>query len=202
LTSLGYLRIAFLYSIDERLLSSKIKLILAENNAKELISNIAAKTYQHHFATSMRKTPLVSHIMICRCSRDEPLDHIREVRVSWETGILEELKAIMFEAKRPFTIIRERGEKCPYIENPSGGAPGGEKEQSVKFLFDSEDLMETVLSIRNPNLKPNAFDKTLGLMQLNLSVLTLESLPNRYTELNSGYSQLGQLDLITLPPPI
>jgi hypothetical protein len=62
--------------------------------------------------------------------------------------------------------------------------------------------METVLSIRNPNLKPNAFDKTLGLMQLNLSVLTLESLPNRYTELNSGYSQLGQLDLITLPPPI
>ncbi len=43
---------------------------------------------------------------ICRRSQDESLDHIRTARVSWEQGILEELRAIIYESRRPFLIIR------------------------------------------------------------------------------------------------
>jgi hypothetical protein len=41
-----------------------------------------------------------------RKSSDEVLDHIRNARIGWEQGILEELRAIIYEAHRPFLQLR------------------------------------------------------------------------------------------------
>lgn len=41
-----------------------------------------------------------------RTSQYEPCDHIRQARMHWENGILEELRAIVHEAKRPFLLLR------------------------------------------------------------------------------------------------
>lgn len=63
--------------------------------------------------------------------------------------------------------------------------------EAVKFLFDSEDLMETIISIRNPNLKAVHIDRYMGLMKLNVSTLDIERLTKRFAELHISYSQLG-----------
>ncbi|RYY73121.1 hypothetical protein EON63_20180 [archaeon] len=197
-----------------------------------MVSTMAAKSFKRVYATKMRKTrfftdvPLPrptpsnnnANIIITRTSsayplahprtsRDECVEHIREVRVQWENGILEELKAITFESKRPFLLTRENGAKSPHIDqNPvsapvqtnnsasGGGGGGGDsgKEDTVKFLFDSEDLMETILAVKNRNLKDTVLHRQVGLMQVSFSALSMAEVGGRYMELSSAYSQIGR----------
>ena len=44
----------------------------------------------------------------------------------------------------------------------------------MKFLFDSEDILETGLAIENPNVKPGYFDRYLGLLKINLNAMDLD----------------------------
>lgn len=44
--------------------------------------------------------------IITRTSSDETVQDIRNARIQWEDGILEELQAIAKETRRPFLIIR------------------------------------------------------------------------------------------------
>ncbi len=53
-----------------------------------------------------RKSKTSSLPTYARTSAYEPCDHVRQARMNWENGILEELKAIVQEAKRPFLLIR------------------------------------------------------------------------------------------------
>lgn len=77
---------------------------------------------------------------------------------------------------------------------PAGVANG----EGVKFLFDSEDLMETILSIRSVNVKANAsaMDRYLGMLKLPLRTPEYPELQARYAELTTSYSQLGCDDFI------
>ncbi len=170
---------------------------MEDNSYKEVIGNVVQKLYGQAVACSMKKSRLLPQSANSCRSCDEPLDHIREARMSWECGILEELRAIVHEAKRPFLLVRGKFEKSPFLE-PSGstGMQGSEKEKdkegvSAKFLFDSEDLMETVLALRNSNLRPAQLAKSPGLLQLGLPGLALEQLPRRFPELCSAHMQLG-----------
>lgn len=132
----------------------------------------------------MKNSLLLNQPMLCRRSCDELVDHLREARVAWESGILEELRAIIVETKRPFVLLRDKMERCPFLD----GTAHGDKETNVKFLFDSEDLMETVLAIRNPNLLPEV---RVGLVQVSAHSLTLEAAQRRFPELSNLHCQLG-----------
>ncbi len=51
--------------------------------------------------------------------------------------------------------------------------------------------METIVSIRNPNLRAAQLDRNMGLIKLNVSTLDIERLSKRFPELHIAYSQLG-----------
>jgi hypothetical protein len=63
--------------------------------------------------------------------------------------------------------------------------------ESVKFLFDSEDLMESIAAIRNPNVKTVHLDRSLGMIKLQINTLDFESICKRFSELHCSFSQLG-----------
>ena len=62
---------------------------------------------------------------------------------------------------------------------------------SIKFLFDSEDLLETGLAIVSDNMKQLSIERYMGIMKLNLNSVDLEKAINKFSELNPSYSQFG-----------
>lgn len=63
--------------------------------------------------------------------------------------------------------------------------------EAVKFLFDSEDLLETGLAILNPNMNPVTMDRYMGLLKLNLPVMDLEKVIEAYSEMSCLEAQFG-----------
>ena len=63
--------------------------------------------------------------------------------------------------------------------------------EGVKFLFDSEDLLETGIAIANPNMNPVMADRYMGLLKLNLPVPSLDQLIEQFAELGCGEAQFG-----------
>ena len=63
--------------------------------------------------------------------------------------------------------------------------------EGVKFLFDSEDLLETGLAIQNPNMNPIQYDHYMGLLKLNLPIMDLERAIEVFNELNCTEGQVG-----------
>lgn len=67
---------------------------------------------------------------------------------------------------------------------------------AVKFLFDSEDLLETGVAIRNYNCRRNHVERGIGLINLSLKVLSFSEIATRYAELiSSNMPQLGMDEL-------
>jgi hypothetical protein len=231
--------------------SRAIKSFFDSQQRREMMRNISTKVYEKSIIASAgrlakgsglsrhkRKSASPSYILasanlantgavsvprVSRRSQDETLDQVKQARIGWEQGILEELRAIIYEARRPFLVIREPGCSSPWIDasaaaalassalsngfnhsssgdngptvgsNTPAGVANGE---GVKFLFDSEDLMETILSIRSSNLKSQQIDRYLGMLKLPLHTPEYPELQSRYTELTISYSQLGCDDFI------
>ena len=69
-------------------------------------------------------------------------------------------------------------------------ATGGNSE-AIRFLFDSDDLYETLIAIRNPNMKTLHMDRCLGQIKLALATPSSEDLSRRYSELSPQLTQLG-----------
>jgi hypothetical protein len=63
--------------------------------------------------------------------------------------------------------------------------------EGVKFLFDSEDLLETGLAIQSPNMNPIQADRYLGLLKLNLPVMDLDTAIETFAELACTEPQFG-----------
>ncbi len=70
-------------------------------------------------------------------------------------------------------------------------------QDSVKFLFDSEDLLETGISIKMPNVKLGHSSRYMGMVKLNLHVMDIDKLSKTYLELSAHYAQLGLDENIT-----
>lgn len=87
---------------------------------------------------------------------------------------------------------RESGNLNPFLSNNSSEA---NINQNVKFLYDSEDLMETLLSIKNPNLKSDYHDKYIGLVKLTIPGFDYNTILKKFTELTYSYSHLGVDDI-------
>ena len=135
---------------------------MEEQGFKEILKTFVQKVYDYSLL-HMKLSPTLPIAAYARKSIDEQLEHIRSARMHWEQGILEELKAIIHESKRPFMLLREPGAVNPLLEQ--NHAISAEKE-GVKFLFDSEDLMETIIAIKNQNLKSSQVDRSMGLIKL------------------------------------
>lgn len=85
-----------------------------------MLKNLATKVYERNIVSSAgrairtngpgkhqaKRSSSVYIPRIARRSQDEILDHIRQARIGWEQGILEELRAIIYESRRPFLVIR------------------------------------------------------------------------------------------------
>jgi len=95
-------------SLKEVLFTSSNPLFgsLIDTDSLQVISNVVLKLFENAASTSMFTNRVNPRRLFCRRSQDETVDHIKEIRVSWESGILEELKAIVAESKRPFVLIR------------------------------------------------------------------------------------------------
>jgi hypothetical protein len=89
--------------------------------------------------------------------------------------------------------IRSVGERNPFlVQNLSQSGPA----DAVKFLFDSEDLLETGLAIRNFNCKRNHIERGLGLINLSMKVLNFNDIATKYIDfVSSSMPQLGMDEL-------
>ena len=139
-------------------------------------------------------SPLVSKI-----SHYESIDCIKQVRLEWEQGINEELMAIKQEQNRNFTIPRNIGVFNKYLAGELlrlDGKKGSSRSRnggpnSVRFLFDSEDLLETGIGIRSLNTKPEVISEILGMIKLNLYTSSLNELQKKYSDLSPHLTQIG-----------
>jgi len=163
--------------------------MLDETGLKGIVKNVAVKSYERSIALNMQSNKLLPDIQCrARFSHDEKVECIRRARASWEEGINEELQAIATEMKRPFLLIRNEKEVNPLLEaNSVQVAPA----EGVKFLFDSEDLLETGLAILNDNMNPVFADRYMGQLKLNVPVLELEKMIEKFAELACAEPQLG-----------
>ena len=63
--------------------------------------------------------------------------------------------------------------------------------EEVRFLFDSEDMFESMIAIRSPNLKPGYEDRIIGQIKLNLATPSNFELTKRFSELNPNVLHFG-----------
>lgn len=63
--------------------------------------------------------------------------------------------------------------------------------EGVKFLFDSEDLLDTGLAIQSPNMNPALADRYMGLLKLNLAATDLDGAIAAFSELSCADAQFG-----------
>jgi len=161
----------------------------------QILRNITVNIYESYSHLYMSRSSIDSTLFHARKSDDEVLDFIAAARRAWEDGINEELYAIVTESRRPFTIIRlikdlqisytlksicmmlitlssGSNARNPLLDQNCSSSLG--QQDNVKFLFDSEDLLETGLAIQNPNVKQQYLDRYIGLLKLNLNAMDLE----------------------------
>ncbi len=72
-----------------------------------------------------------------------------QARTQWEDGINEELHAIVNESKRTFSLLRD--DPSPYLQHSDVVVAVAAPHDAVKFLFDSEDMLETGIFEMNLN---------------------------------------------------
>jgi hypothetical protein len=167
------------------------------------LETILSKVYHNNYQQRLNLSSLIPSSIRSKSSSEELVEHIQQARTSWEQGLIEELTAIVTEAKRPFVMIREPGNVNPFLDNSSSSTSAiasgssGQGQESIKFLYDSEDLMETLLSIRNPNLNPSYSSKLslLSSIQLSLKPYDYNYLLKKFAELTYPCHQLSIDDL-------
>jgi len=169
-------------------LQHTITKILNDTGLREVLVNTVVQLYEKNYSSSYASSHCVVPI-ISRRSKDEPIECIRQVRIEWEQGINEELQAIAQEMARPFTMARAKGVFSRIVAGESLEAAG--KRDAVRFLFDSEDLLETGIGIRSGNAKSEYANRLLGMIKLQLHTFSLHDLQQKYGDLAPSLTQLG-----------
>lgn len=194
LQQLAWLQYEKIYNSEKRVngtsndVNTQVMNLLEETGLKELLASTTSRIYERSSSLFTTNSIYDSSPSYARYAADESVECVREVRVSWEEGINEELKSISHERKRPFATVRPPGAtNALLIEN----APPPADREDVRFLFDSQDLLDTVVSIRSANASAAALARTVGLIKVSLAVPSFDDLRLRYAEVGPAYSQLG-----------
>jgi hypothetical protein len=160
------------------------------------------RTYEKLRSQSMYLSSVSREPVTARRSGDEKNDTIREVRNIWEKGINEELLAIGAEMRRKFVICRPNGISCPLLEESLTQTA----RDTVRFLYDSEDLYETCANVKSANSSGAAgaanaiFNAhTLNTIKMRFRPYSFEELVRRYRELSTAHMQFG-LDETNVAP--
>lgn len=170
---------------------TSVKKVFQDSGLKDVFVNSFVRLYEKHLPTVKR-------------SSAEPCVYIRSIRTAWEDGINEELLAIASEMNRP--LVRNR----VAVDSSSGSGVTGDVKnpwfepissyhsviEAVRFLLDSEDVYETMVSIKNPNVHPAQLARSLGVIHLDFqhpynAIPSLSDLVIKFSELGCTYSQLG-----------
>ena len=175
--------------------TKSVATLLQETGLREVISNAVIRLYEKNLFRRKR-SQFNNSSVYSRHSKEETIDGIRQIRIEWEQGINEELIAIASETARPYLQMRPPGKFDKFVMGDQAALLGDTtvSKDSVKFLFDSEDLLETGVSVRSNNIQSTALDsmnKILGLIKIHLLTPSLEALCKRFKELGSDSSHLG-----------
>ena len=164
---------------------------LNETGLREVIVNTAVQLYEKNYNSS-HSSIYITNPLISRTSQNEPIDAIKQIRIEWEQGIKEELMAIAQETARPFTIARAPNLLNRYLAGEIPRLDGtNARRDAVRFLFDSEDLLETGIGIRSPNAKAELACQIMGMIKLHLRTPSLYDLQKKYSDLSQSLTQLG-----------
>jgi hypothetical protein len=151
--------------------------------------------------------------------RADPLPAVETVRRQWEKSINEELLAIGHERRQPLLRPRAGSRNAEYgspHEHRTHRTPSPDHDADVgpmpslvsagappplRFLYDSEDLLETIIQIEDESLRDDTEDdidgpdilggSLWGLIKINLQTLDMRSLQQRFTEMSLHLWQLG-----------
>jgi hypothetical protein len=80
-------------------------------------------------------------------------------------------------------------------ENISKAAAPPPPAENIKFLYDSEDLMETMINIKNPNMKSDYPLRSITLLKLNIKPYDYNYVLRKFSELSYSYGQMSIDDI-------
>ena len=137
------------------------------------------------------------------------LDCVAEAKRQWEEGICEELNSMASERRRP--LARQRSPAEQGVSASSAAANGewvafaaaasaeaaSSHQGPARFLFDSEDFLEAVISIPSSNHSQAASGGWLwGLVQLQLRTPTSSAFREMFADLSPAVAQVGVDDVV------
>ena len=171
----------------------RLKNDLEDLGLKEVLVNSVVRLYERNTAINMYRGGGKNKLPVrARKSADESVAGIRDARVTWELGINEELLAIATELNRPLNKDRAEGTGNPFLCGDSGGGSSSGSntapvdKDSVRFLYDSDDIYETSIAIKGTKARTGFVDRSLQMIRLDgaNSAHSLLDLSRRYSELN------------------
>jgi len=115
----------------------------------------------------------------------ECLDVVDMARMQWDTRLKVELTTLISKLNRKSARKRERK------KDSSSGADDA-PNFPVRFVYTSEDLLEVITSVSNPNFS-GSYTRIIGwqLTKLHLKTPTVTELRQRYRELSPQIRQMG-----------
>lgn len=150
---------------------------------------------------------------------EERLECVNTTRKNWEDSINEELRAIAEEQQRPLCCLRRdvpssssagsgasgvtgisnasavnNGSGAGAVSNTASAAGTGSRNNkpALRFLFDSEDLLDAIARIRTPNYSGSVSHLAeWGLIKVKLKTPTVEQLRVRFSDLHPRNAQIG-----------
>jgi hypothetical protein len=162
--------------------------VLEETGGKQLLLNAVQAVYR----TASKETATDTFSSRARTARrtiDEPVVPIRDARYQWENGIYDEVLTMTLEGKRPFVVRMPVEWTNLLIEKIFTF----EYRDSIRFLFDSDDLLETAVGIMSNNSSPadDLICPSLGLLNIALSTPTCATMMEKFRELSCECAHIG-----------
>ena len=169
---------------SEEVLMAWVMKALVDQGGKQAIGN-AVNAVHRTLSQKSDRNIFDCKTRVSRRVVDEAVVPIRDARSAWEQGIYEEVIAMTKENKRPFCIEMGPGKWTnPLIEKTFTM----EYRESIRFLFDSEDLIETAIGIHSENVNATLADENmcpfLGMLKLPLETITSVQAGSKFPELS------------------
>jgi Rab-GTPase-TBC domain len=112
----------------------------------------------------------------------DPLDFVDLVRTQWDARLRYEIRNAATQCNRP--LVRYLG-----VQPAASRRQDSSSLDALRFVFTSEDFLETLCSIRSPNMRDANTD--IGLIKVQLQTPDIRELRIIYTDLQPEICQYG-----------
>lgn len=166
-----------------------IRLVLKESGLKEVIMSLSTTYYERVMLSRTASGQTIwSH---ARTGDYESNPAVKAIRSQWEQGINEETQAIALEQKRPFA----RPFQGELSKHPLLNENVVVDKEETRFLFDSDDLLETMMKIK-PSSDSSRSPPSIGLLRASVETPLIRDYAIKYPELHHAYMQTGIDDFV------